>query len=113
MASLSEMFTRGELRDIERHKYYLSQQEGRDVGFEAAAQDWLAHHAEEFRERRQQHMAKLQCEEIARHVWIESERACCNVRREAAMDWVRKYAAQWRQWYETEYPAPDRPPKAC
>lgn len=107
------MFSRGEIRDIERHKYFLSQQRGYDVGFEAAARDWLDHHAEEFRERRQQHMAKLQCEEIARHVWLESERACRDVRREAALDWVRKYAAQWRQWYEAEYPAPDRPPRAC
>jgi hypothetical protein len=39
-------------------------------------------------------------EEIEKHVWIESEKAGKNMRNEASLDWVLKYAAQWRKNYE-------------
>ncbi len=39
-----------QLREIERHKYHLSQKAGRDVGWEAAAKDWIATHASAWRE---------------------------------------------------------------
>lgn len=39
-----------EAADIERHKYFLSEKAGHDVGWEAAEQDWLAHHAKQFRQ---------------------------------------------------------------
>jgi hypothetical protein len=38
-----------EVAEIERHKYFLSEKAGYDVGWEFAEQDWLAHHAEQFR----------------------------------------------------------------
>ena len=38
-----------QLREIERHKYLLSQKVGRDIGWEAAAQDWVEHHAAAWR----------------------------------------------------------------
>ncbi len=34
-----------QLREIERHKYYLSEKAGEDVGWEAAAKDWIQTHA--------------------------------------------------------------------
>ena len=104
MATLVEHgLSPGEVREIERHKYFLSEQVGRDIGFEAAANDWLQRYGLQFREQRQAYMLNMQREEIARHAWIESEKAGCDLGRAAALDWVKKYAAQWRDWYNREY----------
>jgi len=35
---------------MERHRWYLSEKQGGDVGELSAAQDWLNHHAAEFRD---------------------------------------------------------------
>ncbi len=44
-------FTRSpeEVAEIEKHKYFLSEKVGHDVGWEAAEQDWDAKYAEQFR----------------------------------------------------------------
>jgi len=36
-------------REIERHKYLMSEQAGRDVGWEVAAADWLTHYGAAWR----------------------------------------------------------------
>ncbi len=38
-----------ETAEIERHKYFLSEKAGYDVGWEAAERDWESNHAEQFR----------------------------------------------------------------
>ena len=38
-----------EVAEIERHKYFLSEKMGCDVGWEAADQDWEAKYAADFR----------------------------------------------------------------
>ena len=38
-----------EVSEIERHKYFLSEKAGHDVGWEHAAHDWESNHADEFR----------------------------------------------------------------
>ena len=38
-----------EVAEIERHKYFLSESAGHDVGWDHAAADWEANHAEAFR----------------------------------------------------------------
>jgi hypothetical protein len=38
-----------EMREIERHKYFLSERQGHDVGWEFAEQDWERHHAARWR----------------------------------------------------------------
>ena len=95
--------TRGERLEVERHKYFMSQSSGCDVGFEVACSDWMNKHAQDFRQHEQSRMLEMQREEIARHTWVESEKAGCNLGREAALDWVLKYAAQWRAWYNATY----------
>jgi hypothetical protein len=42
-----------EIAEIERHKYFLSQKHGHDVGWERAEQDWDEHHAAVWRATRQ------------------------------------------------------------
>lgn len=39
-----------QLKEIERHKYFLSQRLGYDVGWEVAAKDWIENHAAAWRE---------------------------------------------------------------
>jgi hypothetical protein len=48
-------------------------------------------------------MLTLQREEIARYKWIASEKACCDMGRQAALEWVIHHAAAWRAWYERVY----------
>ena len=38
-----------ETAEIERHKYFLSEKAGHDVGWETAEQDWEENHAQEYR----------------------------------------------------------------
>lgn len=38
-----------EVAEIERHKYFLSEKVGHDVGWEAAEQDWDSKYGEQFR----------------------------------------------------------------
>ena len=40
--------TREEVAEIERHKYFLSENAGYDVGWEAAEKDWDEHHEDHF-----------------------------------------------------------------
>lgn len=94
---------KAERRQIERHKYFMSMQQGRDVGLEAAARDWLECHAQTWREERQRQMLARQREEIARYKWIRSEEAQRDLGTLAALEWVNKYAAQWREWYDREF----------
>lgn len=38
-----------EVSEIERHKYFLSEKAGHDVGWEYAANDWEQNHSQTFR----------------------------------------------------------------
>ncbi len=38
-----------EVAEIERHKYFLSEKAGHDVGWDFAEHDWEQHHAVQFR----------------------------------------------------------------
>lgn len=95
--------SKAERAEVERHKYNLSQENGYDVGVELATQDWLQKYANSWRVERQTHMMALQREEIQRHKWIESEKACHDLGNAAVFDWISKYAAQWRDWYNKNY----------
>ncbi len=94
---------KAELREIERHKYFMSLERGADVEFETAASDWLDKYAQEWRETRQRRMLSMQREEINRYKWIQSEHAHRDLGGAAVLDWIQKYAAHWRDWYENEY----------
>ena len=51
--------TPDEVTEIERHKYFLSEKAGYDVGWEAAEQDWDQKHAVEFRAARRKEETQL------------------------------------------------------
>ncbi len=94
---------KAEVRQIERHKYFMSINRGKEVDFEEAACDWLEHHAQAWREERQRKMLAMQREEINRYKWIRSEHAHHDLGGKAVLDWIHRYAAHWREWYEEEY----------
>ena len=85
-----------ELRAVQNHQQYLSQQANRDVDFQTAAEDWQANHAGHRRGNRLHHELQQQWEEILKHKWIESERAGRDLGTEAIIDWIQNYAAEWR-----------------
>lgn len=43
--------------------------------------------------------AEAQCEEMQKHRWIESEKAGRDLGESAYLDWVRKYAKVFREWW--------------
>jgi len=92
-----------ELRAVEQHRFLLSQERGYDVGFEEAKNDWLAHYSQEWREKRHAAMLAMERHEIDKHKWIESEKVGVDLGRQAQLEWIMKYAASWRAWYEQEY----------
>ncbi len=88
-----------EYEAIEVHKYFLSEKAGHNVGMEFAIVDWLNNHAVEWRAKRRFRADNhAQIREIKKHKWIESEKAGHDLGDQAALDWVIKYAADWRQY---------------
>jgi len=49
-----------EREEILRHKWYLSEQAGHDVGFEKALLDWIVKHRSEWRTVREKEIAKTE-----------------------------------------------------
>jgi hypothetical protein len=95
--------SRAEKLAVERHRVRLSQERGCEVSEDEALNDWLANHHEKWRQERHEKMLAMEREEILRHKWIESEKGNRDVGAEAVFDWIRKYAALWRKWFEEEY----------
>ena len=43
---------------------------------------------------------RMQIDEIQKHKWIESEKAMRDLGNQAVFDWVQKYAADFRAYWE-------------
>lgn len=43
-----------------------------------------------------------QVHEIEKHKWIESEKAGCDLGDNACMDWIKKHAKDFREYYGTQ-----------
>jgi hypothetical protein len=95
-----EHFTPAEFHAIEVHKYFLSEKAGYDVGIDFAVADWLEHYAVKWRQDRLKKELDEQILEIEKHKWIESEKAGFDLGNHAALDWVVKHAAHWREHQE-------------
>ncbi len=98
-----ETLARAEMRQVRRHQAWLSEERGALVGMEEAREDWLAHHAQAWRQHRHREALALQMEEIRKHKWIESEKAHRDLGNEAVVDWIKNHAARWRKWFEREH----------
>jgi len=93
-------FTAAEWQALEVHRYYMSERAGYDVGIEKSVEDWLLHYSTDWRKERLRKDLADQAKEIMKHKWIESEKAGTDLGDLAALDWVRKHAAEWRRWRE-------------
>lgn len=62
----------------------------------------MENHASHWRAERHAALLEKQRQEILRHKWIESEKAQRDLGKEAALDWIHSYAAQWREWFEKQ-----------
>ena len=85
-----------EWEEVKKHRAFMTTLFGRDVDEDEALEHWLRHHALPWREARQRMILALQREEMLRHKWIESEKAQRDLGTDALLDWIRQYAAQWR-----------------
>ncbi len=91
-----------ELRAIEDHKYFLSQEEGREVSIEEAIVDFLINYEDDYLKCKQSEDVAQQNDEIMKYKWIESEREGRDIGEEtAAMEWVEKYGSIWRNERES------------
>ena len=96
--NLCKDFTPDEWQEMEVHRYYLSERAGHDVGIEKTVEDWLLNYSAKRRKEKLQKDLADQAKEIMKHKWIESEKAGADLGNEAALDWVRKHASEWRRW---------------
>lgn len=104
---MPEQLGRAELAAVERHRKALCVQWSHEVTQDEALADWLQNHAVKWREQRHARMLAMQREEILRYKWIESEKRNRDVGAEAVFDWIKRYAAIWRVWFEKEYEEQD------
>lgn len=102
-----EHLSRAERIAVEKHRIRLASESGSDVDLAEALADWMEHHSLQWRKERHSSMMAMEREEILRHKWIESEKRNRDMGSEAAFDWIRRYAAVWRQWFEENYEAPE------
>ena len=97
---LCKEFTPAEWQAMEVHRYYMSERAGYDVGIVRTVEDWLLHYSADWRKEKLRKDLADQATEIMKHKWIESEKARMDLGNAAAIDWVRKHAAEWRRWRE-------------
>src|ERR1017187_1518799 len=85
--------TPAELRAIEEHKYFLSQQRGHEVTIEEATADFLARFAQAWRQEKMLNDNRDQRSEIEKHRYFRSmEEGRAIGRASAAAEWCEKYA---------------------
>jgi phosphotransferase system HPr-like phosphotransfer protein len=95
-APLCEL-TPAELRAVEEHKYFLSQQRGHEVTIEEATADFLARFAQAWRQVKLLNDNRDQRSEIEKHRYFRSMEEGRDIgRAAAAAEWCEKYAHIWR-----------------
>jgi phosphotransferase system HPr-like phosphotransfer protein len=95
-------FLPSEVRAIEDHKYFMSEQEGREVSFEEAAEDFVMNYRADWLRAKQRTECEEQIHEIERHKWLISEARGYDVgRMEACQEWISQYASIWRSYKES------------
>lgn len=92
-----------ERRAILHLRILLSEREQREVRLEQAIAIWEDGPAKQWRQVKASRDCSKQADEIERHKYFLSQKKGYDVGREvAAVDWVTKYAATWRLWWEEQ-----------
>jgi hypothetical protein len=91
-----------ELKAIEKHKWYLSEQQGKEVLFEEALTDFLENYEADWMREKQCMDCREQADQILRYKWFRSEEEGHDIGKNAASEeWIRKYAHIWREERES------------
>jgi phosphotransferase system HPr-like phosphotransfer protein len=91
-----------ELKAIEQHKWYLSEQRGKEVSFEEALVDFLDNYEADWRREKQCIDCKEQTDQILQYKWFRSEQEGYDIGKNAASEeWISKYAHIWREERES------------
>jgi phosphotransferase system HPr (HPr) family protein len=97
MKSQAPTLTASELKAIEEHKYYLSQQRSAEVAIEEAIDDFVRHFAEDWQREKLRRDNQEQRQEIEKHKYLRSIAEGRDIgRTSAAEEWCQKYAHIWR-----------------
>ncbi|MCX6901631.1 MAG: HPr family phosphocarrier protein [Verrucomicrobia bacterium] len=89
--------TPAELKAVEDHKYYLSQECGAEVSVEEAVADFLQRFADDWRREKLRRDNLEQRLEIEKHKYFRSKETGCDIGKAiAAQEWCEKYAHIWR-----------------
>jgi len=93
-----------ERRAIISYRVYLSVELKRDPSIEETVETWESCTiAQRWRRKKMAGDTQRQIREIERHKYLLSESAGHDVGFDhAAADWVRNYAAKWRDWWEEQ-----------
>jgi hypothetical protein len=91
-----------ELKAIEKHKWYLSEQQGKEVSFEEALDDFLNNYEADWMKEKQCMDCKEQTDQILQYKWFRSEEEGHDIGKNAASkEWISKYAHIWREERES------------
>lgn len=102
MKGQANNLTAAELKAIEEHKYYLSQQRHAEVSIEEAIDDFIQHVAEDWRKEKLRRDNLEQRDEIEKHKYLRSMAEGRDIGGfSAAEEWCQKYAHIWRQERES------------
>jgi phosphotransferase system HPr (HPr) family protein len=97
MKGQANNLTAAELKAIEEHKYYLSQQRGAEVSIEEAIDDFVQNVAEDWRKEKLRRDNLEQRDEIQKHKYLRSMAEGRDIGGfSAAEEWCQKYAHIWR-----------------
>ena len=89
--------TPAELKAVEEHKYFLSQQRGHEVTIEEATSDFIERFAQAWRKEKLRNDNRDQYSEIEKHKYFRSMEEGRDIGRAiAAAEWCEKYAHIWR-----------------
>ncbi len=101
-ATADRCYSPAEWKAIRVHRYFLCQFYSSKVSNEEAVRDWEKNYAHTWREKQLELSSRNQMEQILKHKWLESEKAGYDIGKAAVTDWIGKYAAIWRKWWESE-----------
>ena len=97
MGSAAINLTAAELKAIQEHKYFLSENRGVEVTIEEAIADFIEHIATDWRGEKIRRDNLDQRQEIERHKYLRSQQEGRDIgRQSAAEEWCQKYAHIWR-----------------
>lgn len=91
-----------ELKAIEDHKYFMSQEKGHEVSIEEAIEDFISHYKQAWMKEKLRRDNVEQLEEIKKYKDTKSQETGYEIsENDAAEEWSSKYAHIWREEKES------------